>query len=124
MAGFAFGVLLLFGVHGHPEDDSLPKNPIYPDSNSISQGRTLFAQNCAVCHGRSGVPPAGLDLDPYPLDLTVHVPQHSDGQLHKFIANGVAGSAMRAWSKGDGALTDEQIWHLVNFLRTLSPVDR
>ena len=70
------------------------------------------------------MPPAGLDLNPYPLDLTVHVPQHPDGQLYNFIANGVPGSAMRAWSKGDGSLTEEQIWHLVNFLRTFSPVDQ
>jgi mono/diheme cytochrome c family protein len=124
MAGFAFGVLLLFGVHGHETPEGLPENPIAPDSNSTTQGRTLFLENCATCHGRSGVPPQGLDLDPYPLDLTVHVPQHPDGQLYNFIANGVPGSAMRAWSEGDGALTEEQIWHIVNFLRTLTPVDR
>ncbi len=124
MMGFAFGVLLLFGVHGHEGDPENLINPIYPDSNSISTGRTLFEQNCAMCHGRSGVPPQGLDLDPYPLDLTVHVPQHADGQLFRFIDEGVAGSAMRAWGEGEGALSEEQIWHLVNFLRTLTPVDR
>jgi hypothetical protein len=31
---------------------------------------------------------------------------------------------MRAWGSGDGALTEEQIWHLVNFLRTFTPVDK
>jgi copper transport protein len=124
MMGFAFGVLLLFGVHGHEALPGEPTNPIYPDANSISQGRTLFEQNCATCHGRTGVPPKGLDLNPYPLDLTVHVPQHTDGQLFRFINDGVAGSAMRAWGSGDGALTEEQIWHLVNFLRTFTPVDK
>lgn len=124
MTGFSLGVLLLFGVHAHEPSDDLPTNPVYPDANSIAQGRTLFDQNCASCHGRTGVPPKGLDLDPYPLDLTVHVPQHADGQLYKFIADGVPGTAMRAWDEGDGRLTEEQIWHLVNFLRTLTPVER
>lgn len=124
MAGFGFGVLLLFGVHGHEDGTEDLVNPVYPDANSITSGRTLFEQNCAMCHGRNGVPPRGLDLNPYPLDLTVHVPQHSDGQIFTFIDQGVPGTAMRAWGEGDGALTEEQIWHLVNFLRTLSPVDR
>lgn len=125
MFGFGFGVLLLFGVHSHDQlTTTLPKNPIFPDSNSIATGRTLYQQNCAACHGLNGVPPKGLDLNPYPLDLTVHVPQHPEGQIHNFIANGIPGSAMRAWNQGQGKLTDEQIWHLVNYLRTLGSVDQ
>lgn len=124
MAGFSFGVLLVFGVHSHQVTGDIPANPISADANSIAQGRTLFEQNCASCHGRTGVPPKGLNLNPYPLDLTVHAPQHPDGQLFNFISKGVPGSAMRAWGSGDGKLTDEQIWHLVNYLRTLTPVER
>jgi hypothetical protein len=70
------------------------------------------------------VPPKGLDLYPYPLDLTLHVPQHPDGQLYNFIALGLQGSAMRAWGEGDAKLTSDQMWHLVNFLRTLGSVDQ
>jgi mono/diheme cytochrome c family protein len=125
MLGFGFGVLLLFGVHSLDQPaTTLPKNPIFPDSNSIARGRTLYQQNCAACHGLNGVPPKGLRLNPYPLDLTVHVPQHPEGQIHNFIANGITGSAMRAWSQGQGKLTDDQAWHLVNYLRTLGSVDR
>jgi mono/diheme cytochrome c family protein len=124
MAGFSLGVLLLFGVHGHEDATGLRSNPFAADRNSIAEGQRLFQDNCITCHGRSGVPPAGLDLNPYPLDLTVHVPQHPDGQIFKFIDQGVPGSAMRAWGEGDGALSEEQIWHIVNFLRTLTPVDR
>jgi mono/diheme cytochrome c family protein len=124
MAGFSLGVLLLFGVHGHEDATGLRSNPIAADRNSIAEGQRLFQDNCITCHGRSGVPPAGLDLNPYPLDLTVHVPQHPDGQIFKFIDEGLPGSAMRAWGEGDGALSEEQIWHIVNFLRTLTPVDR
>jgi mono/diheme cytochrome c family protein len=53
----------------------------------------------------------------------VHAPLHSDGQLYHFIANGIRGTSMRAWAQGAGKLSDEQIWHLVNFLRTLGAVD-
>ncbi|MCC7365395.1 MAG: copper resistance protein CopC [Dehalococcoidia bacterium] len=121
--GFGFGALLLFGVHGHEPSPDIPTNPVFPDENSLTQGRELYQQNCIGCHGRTGVPPVGLNVDPYPLDLTVHAPQHPDGVLYNFIADGVPGSAMRAWGSGDGALSEEQIWHLVNYLRTLGAAD-
>jgi mono/diheme cytochrome c family protein len=124
MACFGVGALLLFGVHKDAVPGAALKNPIFPDEASVSTGRQIFNANCASCHGPRGVPPQGLDLNPYPLDLTVHVPQHPDGQLYTFIHDGLPGTAMRAWSEGDGSLSDEQIWHLVNFLRTLGTVDQ
>ena len=122
MLGFGVGVLLFFGVHAHQPDATLPANPIFPDANSIAQGRTLYETNCIACHGRTGVPPAGLDLNPYPLDLTVHIPQHVDGEIFRFIADGIPGTAMISWRQA--GLSDEEIWHLVNYLRTLAPVER
>ncbi|MFN0094944.1 MAG: copper resistance protein CopC [Dehalococcoidia bacterium] len=121
LAGFGLGTLLLFGVHGH-EQEGLPQNPIAADADSINRGREIYLQNCMACHGRSGVPPPGLKLEPYPLDLTVHAPLHADGQLFRFIADGLPGTAMRAWGEGPDSLSDEEIWHLVNFLRTLGSV--
>jgi putative copper export protein/mono/diheme cytochrome c family protein len=123
VALFGVGMVLLFGVHGHTPAVGLPRNPIVPDTNSIQRGRTIYERNCAACHGRAGVPPEGLDLDPYPLDLTVHVPQHPDGQIFVFISQGLQGTAMRAWGSGEGSLEDDEIWHVVNFLRTLSEAD-
>lgn len=126
VSAFAVGILLLFGVHTHELNPAVSqlKNPIIPDQNSITTGRELFLQNCSSCHGLKGVPPQGLDLNPYPFDLTVHVPLHPDGQLFTFISQGIPGTAMRAWAAGDGALTTDQIWHIVNFIRTLTPVDK
>lgn len=125
VAGFGAGILLLFGVHRHEPAGGIPTNPVFPDQNSISAGRRLFEANCAACHGANGVPPKGLDLNPYPLDLTVHVPQHPDGQVFRFISLGIPGTAMRAWSKDAPALSDDEIWHIVNYLRTaFTPADR
>ena len=124
MASFGFGLLLLFGVHGHTPLSGLPRNPVFPDADSISRGREIYETNCIACHGRTGVPPAGLELDPYPLDLTVHVPQHPDGQLYLFVSDGLPGTAMRAWGDGPGSLSEQDIWHVVNYLRTLGATDR
>jgi len=122
MAFFSIGVLLLFGVHSHLAPGALPSNPIFPDQNSITTGRALYEQNCAACHGQKGVPPQGLKLNPYPLDLTVHVPLHLDGLLYNYIAHGIPGSSMPAWGD-NGTFTPDQIWHIVNYLRTLGSVN-
>jgi copper transport protein len=125
VAGFGVGVLLIFGVHPHTPSGKLPTNPIVADTNSIDTGRAFYQANCAACHGRTGVPPQGLELNPYPLDLTVHVPLHPDGQLFRFVADGISGSQMPAWSqKNGGTLSEDNIWHIVNYLRTLETVDQ
>lgn len=124
-AGFGLGTLLLFGVHNDAPTGAVPTNPIFPDQNSIDVGKRLYENNCSECHGINGVPPEGLGLSPYPLDLTVHIPQHpADGQIFQFISEGFPGTAMRAWGSGEDSLTDEEMWHIVNFLRTLSEVDQ
>ena len=61
--------------------------------------------------------PLAKDLNPPPLNLVAHVPLHGDGQIFQFISGGVPGTAMPVWA---GTLSDTQMWHLVNYLRTLA----
>jgi mono/diheme cytochrome c family protein len=64
----------------------------------------------------------GLTLNPHPADLTLHaVPGvHTDGQLFLWITDGYPGSAMPAFK---AAITESDRWNLVNFIRTMAPVD-
>lgn len=55
----------------------------------------------------------GLLLAPF------HVPLHPEGDLFRFIHNGIQGTAMPAWSP---QLSDDEIWHLINYLKTLPQV--
>ena len=59
--------------------------------------------------------------EPAPVDLTVHVPLHSDAAIYTWITAGIPGTAMPAFEE---ELTDEQRWSIVNYLRTLRPVNR
>lgn len=97
-------------------------NPIPPTAESISKGTGLYQANCLPCHGESGKGdgPVGLTLRPPPADLVQHaVPGvHTDGQLFEWISHGYPGSVMPGF---EGRLTDEERWHIVNFLRTLAP---
>lgn len=62
-----------------------------------ARGRTLYAQNCAGCHGVNGdgQGPAAVGLMPRPSPLRVH--RYSAEGLAQWMWNGVAGSAMPAW---------------------------
>ncbi|MBL8090681.1 MAG: c-type cytochrome [Anaerolineales bacterium] len=91
-------------------------NPLSTDA-AIAGGE-IFQSTCATCHGSGGHGdgPAGAALNPPPKDLSVLQLQVSDGYLFWRISEGSPGTAMVAWR---GILTDEQIWQLTAYIRTL-----
>ncbi len=102
--------------------DSMPAeyvgktNPL--DASAAAAGAEIFKINCEACHGVQGRGdgPAGVALDPQPKDLAVFAPTVGDDYLYWRINAGKDGTSMMAWN---GALTDEQIWQVVAFIRTL-----
>ncbi len=95
-------------------------NPFLPDENSLQIGKQLFEQNCVVCHGPAGRGngPAASQLPFLPPDFgSGHLDIHTDGDIFYWIQNGpLPNSPMPAFK---GKLTDDQIWHLVNYVRRL-----
>ncbi|RME82379.1 MAG: hypothetical protein D6775_11055 [Caldilineae bacterium] len=106
-------------AHGVPEEAAARPNPIAADEQSVARGAELYKATCAVCHGEQayGDGPAGAGLKPPPADLHEdHVQVLSDGALFYVIQNGIEGTAMPGW---DAQFSEEDIWHLVNFIRSL-----
>ncbi len=95
---------------------SEPKNTVTPTTASLSQGKTLFDINCAMCHGQTSKErgPVGKKLVPPPPGLDhVLVRSRSDAHIFKAITLGF-GRMPRFQDK----LTPEERWNLVNYLRT------
>jgi len=94
-------------------------NPVPDTPEAIAAGAATYAQRCAICHGASGRGdgPAAFTLNPRPVDLTVHVPQHAPGEVHYWIGEGVPGTAMPGWKV---ELSDTQRWEIVRFLYALA----
>ena len=92
-------------------------NPLGKDA--AAQGAELFQTNCATCHGQEGHGdgPAGQSLEPRPKNLAEIQSKAGDDFLFWRIHDGVPGTSMVAWN---GILSDEQIWQIVSFLRTLN----
>jgi mono/diheme cytochrome c family protein len=95
-------------------------NPFLPDEASLQIGRELFNKNCAACHGErgrgDGLAAASLSIKP-PDYGSGHLDIHTDGDIFYWIQNGISqGSPMPAFKD---RLTDDEIWHIVNYVRRL-----
>ena len=118
VAGVAVGLLLLFNTQLGIGGGEVLRNPFPPTPESLQTGAAVYAQVCQACHGQGGRGdgPAGAGLVPPPADLLVHVPLHGDADLFRFVRDGIPNTAMVPQEEN---LTEEQIWHVVNYIRTL-----
>lgn len=80
-------------------DNTTPDLAVRASGNTqlFARGRTLFAQNCAGCHGANGDGNglAAAGLLPKPTNLRQH--HFSTQGMAHILWNGVAGSSMPAW---------------------------
>lgn len=99
---------------GFPEETF---NPFPLNTESIEKGKAVYMSSCVMCHGEAGHGdgPEAAELNPRPAELEIHVPLHADSDLFAFIRDGIPGTAMPAQK---GTLSDDEMWNLVNFLRT------
>ena len=99
-----------------PADFAGKTNPLGADA--ASAGAEVFKTNCEACHGPQGHGdgPAGAALDPAPKNLADLQTQATDDYLFWRINTGKEGTSMVPWK---GILTDEQIWQVIVFVRTL-----
>jgi mono/diheme cytochrome c family protein len=94
-------------------------NPFTPSPQILADARDHFADHCAICHGDdgSGNTEIGKGLYPPPPDLRDPYTQELlDGELFAIIRNGIRFTGMPGWGGED---TDDEIWHLVLFVRHL-----
>lgn len=114
----AICVLLLGITWTGPAKSNSQSNPIKMTSASVATGQSLFAQNCVPCHGQNGFGdgPLAATLNPPPADFHArHLDDHTDLQLFLWIQNGIPGTAMPSFKN---KLTNDEIWNLINFVRS------
>ena len=97
------------------------KSAMPATTRSLLHGKAIFLTNCIGCHGPEGNgrgPASRFSMKPDPADFTRPELQlaASDGQYYQYLLLGLPGSAMPAF--GD-YLTVNDIWDVINFLRTV-----
>ena len=100
------------------DKDSKVTNPSKKDAGSIANGKSLWSQHCSSCHGKTGLGDGNkaAQLKTTPPDLTKSPTQsQTDGALFFKISTGR--DDMPRFKKK--IPEQEDIWDLVNFMRTL-----
>jgi mono/diheme cytochrome c family protein len=111
------------GAHTHPEAAKLA-NPAKATPDSIAAGKKIYDAQCVNCHGEAGKGDgkmaASITTGPKPSDLSDKEWKHgsSDGEIFTLIKEGSKGTGMRGYG---AKLKDDDIWNVVNYLRTLGP---
>jgi mono/diheme cytochrome c family protein len=109
------------GKHTHP-DAAKMKNPVASSAASIAAGKKLYDAQCASCHGPTGKGDgkAGALLKPLPSDLSDADWKHgsTDGEMFTVIRDGARQTGMRAYGS---RIPANDIWNLVNYVRSLNP---
>jgi len=95
------------------------KSPLLYTKKSIDRGRVLFLQNCTGCHGADGKAETSVIAEA--TDLTspdLYKNGTSEGEIFRSIRDG-AGNQMPPFL--DQVSKEEDIWHMVNLIRSLWP---
>lgn len=95
------------------------KSPVPYTKSSINRGRTLFANDCTACHGQDGKAEVDVVADATNLtDPQLWKSGTAEGEIFRSIRDG-AGLTMPPYKTL--IRQEEDMWHLVNFLRSLWP---
>jgi mono/diheme cytochrome c family protein len=118
---FAFSLMSLISYQQKPwtvdAKYKTMKNAVKADAASTTVGKALWDKNCAMCHGKTGLGDGvkARTLDTPAGDFTKAAYQsQTDGEIF-----GKTKTGREDMPKYDGKLTDEDIWNIVNYTRTL-----
>jgi len=92
------------------------KNPSKGNAAATTSGKALWAQHCQSCHGKAGLGdgPKGRNLESSAGDFSVAAFQdQTDGDIFFKVKTGRG-----EMPKYDKKIPDEDIWGLVNYMRT------
>ncbi|SMP17604.1 c-type cytochrome [Shimia sagamensis] len=104
----------------------------YDNTGSVAKGKSLYAENCASCHGSNlqGEPnwkqrtPDGLMPAP-PHDETGHTWHHPDAMLFAITKQGSAAVVGQGYESNmpgfEGSLTDQQILDVLGYIKSTWP---
>lgn len=108
---------------GYEQVKALGTNPVAWTYENVMEGQMLYRQHCANCHcwDGDGDGPQSVGMQPMPRNfskLSDYKYGTGDLALFRTARHGIPGSPMTVAPPG---VTDEQVWKIVHFVRTMQP---
>jgi mono/diheme cytochrome c family protein len=100
-----------------PDNFKSMKNPVAQSDASTKAGLAVFTKNCASCHGKAGLGDGvkARTLKDFPGNFSkADFQSLADGDIFYKTKTGRG-----EMPKYDGKLSDDDIWNVVNYMRTL-----
>ena len=100
-----------------PDSFKSMKNPVAQSDASTKAGLAVFTKNCASCHGKTGLGDGvkARTLKDFPGNFSkADFQSLADGDIFYRTKTGRG-----EMPKYDGKLSDDDIWNVVNYMRTL-----
>lgn len=97
------------------------KNPVPANAASVASGQALYQKYCRFCHGataRGDSPSAPKDMKPSNLTDATWDRGSTDGEIYVVIQEGAGPDFKMKGLKGK--IADQDAWHIVNYVRSLS----
>jgi glucose/arabinose dehydrogenase len=110
---FVFVVILRAenqNFHNAPASAKTLKNPFASQKDAIVQGRRLYLQRCASCHGKNGEGSGNI-----PALVDGNIESVAPGELFWFVTHGDPKNGMPAWFQ----LPENQRWRIVSYVKSL-----
>ena len=98
------------------------KNPVAANAASVAAGKASYSKNCRFCHGteaKGDGPSAPKGSKPSDLTDAQWTRGGTDGEIFLVIREGTAPKFEMKGFKG--RMTDQEMWNVVNFLRSVGP---
>jgi mono/diheme cytochrome c family protein len=114
-------VLVCAGITGlgYAGGPSLKDLNVSQPERDVLSGRVIYSTTCIRCHGVDGKGVGQMKFTPPVADLTSPTIQGKlDARLFKSVHDGKTNTAMGAWRE---ALSDDEIWDVLAYVRTLAP---
>lgn len=99
-----------------PANYKTMKNPVAKGDASTKAGMVLYTKNCASCHGKTGLGDGvkARALKDFPGDFSSAAYQNQTDGEHFYKTKFGRGEM----PKYEGKLSDDDIWNMVNYMRT------
>lgn len=111
--GLTLAILASFQIYIWREPTRITRDQNRDQLFAVTAGRSLYAENCSLCHGEEGE-----GVDGPALNDKRFLVDTSDETIFSLTSSGVPSTEMPAWNHTfGGPFTDQQIRQLVAFIR-------